>query len=73
MSRRNMKVWVAVEAFQGVVQDVHLFFTEDKADKWAKKYVNDDAEYLAYLRGKGEYPEDSDYDQTKIFELDIQD
>jgi len=60
-------MWVCVEVFQGVVGDVHLFATEEEADKWFKEYTGYSYKKF-YVDGQAS---DDDYDQTKIFELEL--
>lgn len=56
-----MKIWIAVEVYELIVQDVHIFYTEAEAEKWFKDYTGQN------------YGEEihEDYDETKIFEIEL--
>lgn len=65
------KLYVCVEVYGLIVQDVHVFWSEELADDWFKNYT-----------GASEYPKDDDaysefieefhdYDQTKIFIVEV--
>lgn len=60
-----MMLWVATEVYELIIQDVHVFKTEAEALKWFKGYTG--AKYGTNL-AEGEF---EDYDQTKIFEVEI--
>lgn len=62
-----MKIWIGVEVYQLIINDVHVFFTEDDARTWFKDYTG--INYNDLLKK----PQllDEDHDQTKIFEVDI--
>ena len=60
------KVWVGVEVFQLIVQDVHLFADFEAAKKWFKEYTG---YYWPGLEGEAGW--DEHFDQTKIFELEV--
>jgi len=57
--------WVGVEVYGLLVQGVHIFWKEDEAEAWFKKYTG--FEY-GKLYVDGECMND-DYDQTSIFTL----
>lgn len=62
-----MKKWIGVEVYELIVGGIHLFDTEEDADKWFKKYTGVD-----YPKTNEEWEAlDEDYDQTKIFEIDV--
>jgi hypothetical protein len=71
-----MKLWIAVEVFQGVVQDVHVFKTREEAEKWFKGYTG--LSYENYYAEPDTYPEveegeyNEDYEETKIFEAEVE-
>jgi len=62
-----LKIYIGVEVYQLIVQDVHLFFKEKEADAWFKKYTGVDH--------KDFYPDNEpfneDCDQSKIFEIEL--
>lgn len=64
-------MWVATEVFQLILQDVHGFKSFDEAKEWFKTYTGVD--YDQYLKGLEANDDilNSDYDQTKIFEVDF--
>ncbi len=62
------KIWVGVEAFGGIVTDVHLFPTEEEAETWFEEYTGID--YADGLYDEDGNCKNEDYDQTKIFVLD---
>lgn len=57
----KIKAWVGVEVFSYIVEDVHIFFSEEEALKWFKNYTG--------CNLGDELPED--FDETKIFEVEI--
>lgn len=69
----RMILWIAVEVYQGVVQDVHIFKTEKEAEEWFKKYTG-----LSYDDYYSDDPSveglfyDADYEQTKIFKVEFE-
>jgi hypothetical protein len=60
------QVHVGVEVCGLIVQDVHIFLSEDEAEKWFKEYTG--LEYGTLYDEQGECVDD-EYDQTKIFTL----
>lgn len=70
-------MWVGVEVFQLIVQDVHVFTDPDKAEQWFEDYTGVPyAEYIRWANAEGtddayEYPLSEDYDQTKLFEQEV--
>jgi len=63
----KQKIYVGVEVFQGIVEDVHIFRTPVEAEKWFRSLTGESYD-LFYSEGLNEL---SDYDQTKIFEIEI--
>lgn len=64
------QAWIGVEVYQFIVQDVHVFTDFEKAKAWFKEYTGIDYLYFGPERqGNPELPED--YDQTKIFEVQL--
>ena len=63
----SLKLYVAVEVYELIVQDVHIFKSEKQAKEWFRKYtgIPHDDFY------ENDEPAIEEYDQTKIFEVDI--
>ncbi len=67
------QIWVGVEVYQLIVTDVHIFTDFDKAKTWFKEYTGVEYE----VDEKGELPDffyeriPEDYDQTKIFKVEM--
>jgi hypothetical protein len=64
------KLYIAVEVFQLIINDVHVFTDLEKAKAWFKEYTGFD--YV--FDEEGSLPEkfyNGDYDQTKIFETEV--
>lgn len=62
------KLYVCVEVYQLIVTDVHVFWNEKQAEAWYKEYTgvpwSDDPEVR-------EQTVNDDYDQTKIFVVEV--
>jgi len=61
----NQKIYVGVEVYQLIVEDVHLFKTPVEAEKWFESLTGEPYDVF-YGEGLNEL---SDYDGTKIFEV----
>lgn len=59
--RKVRRIWIAVETYEGLVQDVHLFFKEKEALDWYQDYTG-----FSYGKNNNE-----DYEETKIFVIDL--
>jgi len=57
--------WVAVGVLGLLVEEVHIFWTEEEAEEWFKEYTGYD--YNDWIQS--EEPLDLEYDQCKIFTL----
>lgn len=61
--------WVAVEVYGLLVQDVHIFWTEEEAEEWFKGFTEGLTPETLYDE-HGNCVND-DYDQCKIFALGV--
>lgn len=64
-------VWILVKVYGLIVESVELFFSEEEAiEAWENytefnyKQLQEDEEYKEFFHA-------ADYDQTKIFEIDL--
>jgi len=66
LDRMTGKTYVATEVYDLVIQDIHLFSSEEEADEWFKEYTGLD--YGTLYDEHGECVK-KEYDETKIFIL----
>lgn len=71
----KVTIYIVVEVYGLIINDVHVFFTEKEAEDWwgeythvpweeyKKRYLEGDEEWDAVVR--------EDYDQTKIFVKEV--
>lgn len=60
-----MKLWILVGCYQGVVDDIAVCKTPEKAEEAFKRWT-DGIDYK-----DNPCAENTDYDQTQIFEVDL--
>jgi len=63
----KQKIYVGVEVYQLIVEDVHIFKTSVEAEKWFESLTGESYD-IFYKEGLNEL---SDYDGTKIFEVTL--
>jgi len=61
------KITIGVEVYDLVIQDVHIFLSEEEAETWFKEYTGLDHGTLYDEHGQCVKDE---YDQTKLFVLE---
>jgi len=61
--------WVGVEVYGLLVQAAHIFWKEEEAEAWFKKYTGYDYDEWIQAAREGKEPLDLEYDQTMIFTL----
>uniref|UniRef100_A0A6M3LZ23 Uncharacterized protein n=1 Tax=viral metagenome TaxID=1070528 RepID=A0A6M3LZ23_9ZZZZ len=61
--------WVGVEVYGLIVQAAHIFWKEEEALAWFKKYTGYDYDEWIQNAREGKEPLDLEYDQCKIFTL----
>ena len=78
-----MELWIGVEVFQLIVQDVHVFKTEEEAEKWFREWTKtlthpegwsyDEFYHLNLPKEDDRWGtvEDEDYDQSKIYRIEV--
>lgn len=65
-----MKLYIFVQVFQGVVDDVSLFLSFDEAEKAWQKWTEFKGNYGDHLADEPLYHDfNEDYDESKIFEV----
>ena len=65
-----MKLYIFVQVFQGVVDDVSLFLSFDEAEKAWQEWTGFKENYGDHLPGETLYHNyNEDYDESKIFEV----
>lgn len=65
-----MKLYIFVQVFQGVVDDVSLFLSFNEAEKAWQEWTGFKGNYGDHLQGETLYHDfNEDYDESKIFEV----
>lgn len=78
-----MELWIGVEVFQLIVQDVHVFKTGAEAEQWFREWTKTighpegwsyDEFYHYNLPKEDEQfgvPQEEDYDQSRIYRVEV--